>query len=399
MIEITQYYRALKSNIYKIIPCLILSGGLIRAEAPDHQHEDVVRHRRPVNSNQPDSFNLPERWFTQRDQGQAGTCHAFATIPTIDAIENKVNPQGPSFSTSENWIVFASVLDQLCKTSGKVRTGDGYFPERNLRSILNIGYCSKEKYNDYSTRNLELPPELLPAGVANPIEYFKGKLNKQSDIDLGEKREQGEQQGFFGGKKQEGKLKEYGIQERPSISNTHGYIGPGSWGEYFGFWADKDGEIAKKFEAAFGIGWQEATKLLCNVSAKAPLTKEQINRVTASDQFKSCLSEAVEKNKKLTEKKCAIKEYGATFLGPDKMTFIKQALKSGAPVVVSMHNYRPRKEGHSYHAISIVGYADGKNKNEGEFKVINSWGSGQNFPIPYSRLSDVLALSYLSCEK
>lgn len=310
----------------------------------------------------PSKYALPSAWLEQKNQGSAGTCHAFALVPSVDALENSSGNGG--FRASENWMVFLSVLDRLCDPFQKeVHTASGYHPASTLKRMLSIGYCSSQYYSDYNTAHLTKEQERLAAvqrssfslpsepSSVKELRVFENLMEKSDPIQF-----------------------EWNSAQR-SVQ-LKGFIAP---------------QHENSFKNAFGISSKYADKLCRSDQYRS--AGDLLEGTDASLSFRMCLSEAMEKRNKLSSCRVAEVQEGRT--PGDKMSIIKNALLNNTPIVASVRNYNDKEtpKEHNYHALSIVGYDDEK----GEFSVMNSWGEGNNHPISYSKIDDIYRFSYLDC--
>ena len=273
--------------------------------------------------------------FYQRNQGQWGTCHAFAIIPLIETLEKfRAGAKGVPDPISENWVVFLSTLDRLCDNSqNPVGPEQGWYADADLKRVFTIGYCSQAKYLPY--RGTDYYNVISRAGA----------------------------KGFVPGDKE------------------------------------------KAFKETFGISSKKAKDNLCTPN-EASINRLIYDRDLADPvetKFKDCLREAQTKRKDKRLKNCEVDRESWGTSNPsaneNKKMKIQQALASGVPVYVSVENYSELVRGalhvdpkkHSYHAVALTGY------NPKEFTVQNSWGEGQNWPIPYDKLDKIREVGFINC--
>lgn len=328
----------------------------------------------------PPSFHkLPEGWFTQRDQGSVGTCHAFAIAPTLDARENRKGDKLGKFAVSENWLVFVSVLDRLCDGAENtdVHTGNGHFTYKNLARLKKIGYCAEPSFGNYQAANLVYQPEQSLAQNA-PSLFSEAGAAASSDSIL---------------------FRRY----IASLENERGTSVPGFDILTPSFQNEMAAQInplyEDKFKAAFGISSKYIEKF-CKLGTAESTGRETASELLAgtdaSPEFRQCLASSLTRREEL--KKCDVtSEFNIYVPSPHnrarRIERIKEILREGKPVIVSVKNYGELKRTDSHHALSIVGYDD----KRGEFLTLNSWGKDNNFPIGYERIDDISGFSHLSC--
>lgn len=340
-------------------PIAVRPPSPLHVNLPPSPPQPRPRPPEPVSPRvRPSQHQLPAKWFTQRHQGDAGTCHAFALAPTTDALENRDQPYG-GFQTSENWMVFLSVLDRLCNPADQVvHTASGYYASSTMARLRNIGYCSTKNYNDYN-------PSLLTD------ERMKEKIVIPKDDALDR---QVKDPNFFR-KLLETDEKASDVLRTDTDVLLKGFIEP---------------QHEDKFRAAFGISSANATRIFCNLSPNATADK-LLRDLDVDASFRSCLTEALGKRQKLAA--CQVRRLDSGTDG-EKKERIRAAVYRDIPVVIAIKNYQDNGPAmHTNHAISITGYDDAK----GVFKVMNSWGEGNNYDIPYAKIKDIYAISYLDC--
>lgn len=294
----------------------------------------------------------------QRDQQDYGTCHAFSLLPVTDFFMNSRIPMGSkeqNWKTSENWMVFLSTLAKICDPAiDNVQINQGGFPEAAMRMMLQYGFCGEEAYSRYDTIDLRKD---MPSN-----EELRGSLD--------------------------------------AISSAKGTYTP---------------ELVEKFEATFGVTVSEA-RGLCRQDAPEEAMKSVIKKVKQRNAeapagsplrkrtafFSACAEESLKTKKERLDKAGCKLTTGAPARGKlsdaAKIASIKAMLDGNdGPVVISMKNYpngQPRANGkHGYHAFTFVGYDD----QQRVFYVRNSWGPGENRPVPYDAIENVEEWSSLTC--
>ncbi|MBI3295828.1 MAG: hypothetical protein HYZ71_13965 [Deltaproteobacteria bacterium] len=324
---------------------------------------------RPNNSNTPPmQWEIPHYRFHQHNQGQAGTCHAFALLPIVDAFENTRLPFG-GYKASSNWMVFLSVLDRLCDgTDTAVDTAGIYYPERTIHRLLNVGYCSDSDYNRYSAVDLIQNKKALAQSQ---------RINPLSLDSLAEPR-MAKTNGWRTALNIDAALDNLILYERdPAVSLEKGFI---------------RNDYEDKFKQVFGISSHDAQRM-CHINANTSAT-DILRGLNVSGPFSQCLTESMTNRNKFRRNGCGVRSFSQ---GDNRnlLQRAKQAIFKNQPVVILTSDYRKESKEHSNHAVTLTGYDDLAQ----QFTVMNSWGEGENYPVPYSKANDIRTITYLDCDR
>jgi len=285
----------------------------------------------------------------QKDQGELGTCHAFALTCPIENYETLKTKGKESYKVSSNWMVFVSMLDQLCVDDNSlVNPLYGWHTEKNFDRLKQMGYCKEEEYLAYQP-------------IFDPWMIAKQNNEKLSSISA-----------------------------RSSVG---------------ALWNSKDfdigvvqPELEPIFKSQFGISSQDAKSLYCtpgNFDSELEKFKQE-GKVDPA--FYKCASAAKQKSKEFSQD-CSKKNLDLPPDPKERFKVLAKEIQEGSHVLAAVYSDQLWPgTGHTLHAIDLVGTAAGYEGGDGNrVKVYNSWGGKNNSAIPSERLGAIKSSFSVSC--